>query len=230
MISYCIDVLFSLVLTGQCLASNGKCGTKGLTCEQKFGQGWIKKGRCCNEKPCCGEEESTGKFKPEINYSCGFETTVQCIFRQTGLDDFDYTRGSGFTPTGGTGPNSAAEGLWYMYIETSGTAIQGKAVLTTEATNLQACPWCLSFQYHMKGKTLGTLRVLAGDKTSSLSSIWEKTGEQPNPDSWKTATISIPQYSNLGITIEASKRSANAGGVTLLLMISLSNLVHASKY
>ena len=66
MISYCIDVLFSLVLTGQCLASNGKCGTKGLTCEQKFGPGWINKGTCCHEKPCCEEEESTGKCLNKI--------------------------------------------------------------------------------------------------------------------------------------------------------------------
>ncbi|CAG2192900.1 unnamed protein product [Mytilus edulis] len=137
MISYCIDVLFSLVLTGQCLASNGKCGTKGLTCEQKFGQGWINKGRCCNEKPCCGEEESKGKFIPEINHSCGFETTEQCFFKQTNQDDFDWTRRSGFTPTGGTGPNSAAEGLYFMFIEATGKNIHEKAVLTTEATNLQ---------------------------------------------------------------------------------------------
>ncbi|VDI58171.1 Hypothetical predicted protein [Mytilus galloprovincialis] len=107
------------LLTGQCLASNGKCGTKGLTCEQKFGKGWINKGRCCNEKPCCEQEESTGKFKPEIHYSCGFETTEHCIFKQaTLLDRFDWTRGSGSTPTSGTGPTSAAEGIYYMFIET----------------------------------------------------------------------------------------------------------------
>ncbi|CAG2210664.1 unnamed protein product [Mytilus edulis] len=203
MISYCIDVLFSLVLTGQCLASNGKCGTKGLTCEQKFGQGWINKGRCCNEKPCCEEEESTGKFKPEITYSCGFETTEQCFFKQTSHDDFDWTRGSGSTPTSGTGPTSAAEGIYYMFIEASGNFAIEQAYFTTDGTNFQACPWCLSFQYHMNGKDIGTLRVFAGDKTSSLSRIWIKSGQQPNPDSWKTATIDIPQYSNLRIIINA---------------------------
>ncbi|CAG2236046.1 V2R [Mytilus edulis] len=40
-------------LTGNCLASNGKCGRKGLTCDDAFGKGWIEKGKCCNGGPCC---------------------------------------------------------------------------------------------------------------------------------------------------------------------------------
>ncbi|VDI81314.1 Hypothetical predicted protein [Mytilus galloprovincialis] len=40
-------------LTRNCLASNGRCGQKGLTCNDAFGKGWIKKGRCCNGGPCC---------------------------------------------------------------------------------------------------------------------------------------------------------------------------------
>ncbi|XP_063406649.1 MAM domain-containing glycosylphosphatidylinositol anchor protein 1-like [Mytilus trossulus] len=189
------------ILTEQCLALNGLCGRKGLTCEQIFGLGWIEKGICCNKKPCCGEES---KVIPDINHSCGFETTEQCFFRQSSLNDFDWTRRSTGTPSMGTGPESAAEGTYYMYIEASVKSPGTRAVLTTEATDLQACPWCLTFQYHMKGATTGTLEVSAGDKTSSLTSIWTKTGEQPNPESWKTATIDIPLYNNLGITIKAS--------------------------
>ncbi|CAG2228796.1 Ficolin-1-A,Ryncolin-1,Fibrinogen C domain-containing protein 1,Tenascin-N,Angiopoietin-related protein 7,Ficolin-3,Fibrinogen C domain-containing protein 1-B,Fibrinogen-like protein 1,Ficolin-1,Angiopoietin-4,Tenascin-R,Ryncolin-2,Techylectin-5B,Fibrinogen C domain-containing protein 1-A,Microfibril-associated glycoprotein 4,Fibrinogen-like protein A,Ryncolin-3,Tenascin-X,Ficolin-2,Tenascin,Ryncolin-4,Techylectin-like protein [Mytilus edulis] len=40
-------------LTRNCLASNGRCGRKGLTCDNAFGKEWIKKGRCCNGGPCC---------------------------------------------------------------------------------------------------------------------------------------------------------------------------------
>lgn len=47
----------------------------------------------------------------------------------------------------------------------------------------------------MKGLP-GTLKVFAGDKTSSLTSIWEKSGVQPNPDQWKNVTIEIPQFNN----------------------------------
>ncbi|XP_076083878.1 MAM domain-containing glycosylphosphatidylinositol anchor protein 2-like [Mytilus galloprovincialis] len=199
------------ILTGQCLASNGKCGTKGLTCEQKFGQGWINKGRCCNEKPCCGEEEST--VKPEISYSCGFETTEQCFFKQVSWDDFDWTRGSGSTPTNGTGPRSAAEGIHYMFIEATGEFAE--ADLDTNSTSFQASPYCLSFQYHMNGPDIGTLQVYAGEKSSFLSNVWKKTGPQPNPDSWKTATINIPQYSNLRIIIEATRKAGDQDDISI---------------
>ncbi|XP_071142290.1 MAM domain-containing glycosylphosphatidylinositol anchor protein 1-like [Mytilus edulis] len=194
-----VYVINGNILTGQCLASNGKCGTKGLTCEQKFGPGWINKGTCCHEKPCCEEEEST--VKPEITYSCGFETTAQCFFKLARYN-FDWTRGSGSTPTSGTGPTSAAEGIYYMFIETTiNKRPDSLAVLDTDGTNFQACPWCLSFQYHMNGPNIGSLRVYTSDNTSSLTRIWTITGQQPDPDSWKTATIDIPQYSNLRVCI-----------------------------
>ena len=48
----------------------------------------------------------------------------------------------------------------------------------------------------MRGEGTGTLEVFAGDRTSNLTSVWEKLGEQPNPEQWKTATMNIPQYSD----------------------------------
>ncbi|XP_071123703.1 perlucin-like protein [Mytilus edulis] len=50
-------------LTRNCLASNGRCGRKGLTCDNAFGKEWIKKGRCCNGGPCC-------KLPPCVPTSC----------------------------------------------------------------------------------------------------------------------------------------------------------------
>ncbi|XP_071142306.1 MAM domain-containing glycosylphosphatidylinositol anchor protein 2-like [Mytilus edulis] len=207
-----VYVINGNILTGQCLASNGKCGTKGLTCEQKFGPGWINKGTCCHEKPCCEEEEST--VKPEITYSCGFETTEQCVFKQSSWDRFDWTRGSGSTPTSGTGPTSAAEGIYYMFIETTGKRSGSRSMLVTHATHFQACPWCLSFQYHMNGPNIGSLTVYTGDKTHPIW-IWKKTGQQTSPDSWKTATIDIPQHSNLGISIVATRGDGDQGDIAI---------------
>ncbi|XP_071123389.1 MAM domain-containing glycosylphosphatidylinositol anchor protein 1-like [Mytilus edulis] len=102
-----------------------------------------------------------------------------------------------------TGPGVAAEGTYYLYIEVSDQANGDKAILTTtEATNLQACPYCLSFKYHMLEVDIGSLEVFAGDKTSSLTSIWRKEGPQSrNPVDWDNITIDIPQSSNLGVTI-----------------------------
>ncbi|CAC5363971.1 unnamed protein product [Mytilus coruscus] len=228
---YCIAVLYFSGLTKKCLASNGVCGTKDLTCTDSFGGGWINEGRCCYEKPCCKIE----------GYSCGFETDAPCIFQDSTKDEFDWTRRANSTGTSRTGPTSAAEGNYYLYTEASFPRRNGdRAILTTEAASLPASSWCLTFQYHMKGRDIGKLEVFAGEKLSNLTSIWEKTGEQPDPDLWKSASITIPQYTNSVITIEGSTSTSfigdiaidditlNAGTcrVTLLLMISLSMLVH----
>ncbi|XP_071123654.1 epidermal growth factor-like protein 6 [Mytilus edulis] len=57
----------------------------------------------------------------------------------------------------------------------------------------------------MRGVDIGSLEVFAGDKTSSLTSIWKKIGPQTeDPVKWDTGNIDIPQYSNLVVTIVGS--------------------------
>ncbi|XP_063400173.1 MAM domain-containing glycosylphosphatidylinositol anchor protein 1-like [Mytilus trossulus] len=142
------------------------------------------------------------------SYSCGFELNSEvCAFKQSANDQFDWSRNSGDTSTLYTGPSAAAEGTYYIYTEVNSKVPLDKAILTTEATNLQACPYCLSFKYHMRGSNIRTLEVFAGDKTSLpfLTSIWEKRGQQTtDPAKWDTGTIDIPQYSNLVVTIVGS--------------------------
>ncbi|VDI82540.1 Hypothetical predicted protein [Mytilus galloprovincialis] len=188
-------------LTGNCLAKNGTCGKKGVSCDNAFGEGWIDIGNCCYGKPCC--KKVIKDVCKSTSYRCGFELNSEsCVFNQSAYDDFDWTRWSGKTRSPDTGPDVAAEGTYYLYIEVSDQANGDKAILTTEATNLQACPYCLSFKYHMFGVDIGSLEVFAGDKTSSLTSIWRKEGQQTrNPVDWDNITIDIPQSSNLGVTI-----------------------------
>ncbi|XP_052066046.1 MAM and LDL-receptor class A domain-containing protein 1-like [Mytilus californianus] len=94
--------------------------------------------------------------------------------------------------------------------------IRAKAILTTEATNLQACPYCLSFKYHMRGVAIGSLEVFAGDKTSSLTSFWKKIGPQTqDPVKWNTGTMDIPQFSNLVITIVGSIGDGEVGDIAI---------------
>ncbi|XP_052085410.1 MAM and LDL-receptor class A domain-containing protein 2-like isoform X5 [Mytilus californianus] len=151
-----------------------------------------------------------------VSFRCEFETDAPCIFKDSSQEDFDWTRHSLTTPSSGTGPEKAAVGTYYIYTEVSSPRVIGdKAVLTTEATNLQVTSWCLSFQYHMKGSGVGTLEIFAGDKTASLTSIWKKTGEQPDSDQWKTATFDIPQFTNPVITIEGSRGSSYRGDIAI---------------
>ncbi|XP_052085695.1 MAM and LDL-receptor class A domain-containing protein 1-like isoform X2 [Mytilus californianus] len=200
------------------------------------------KGQCpalsaCTSNPCsnggtCNEDGSTAGYNCNCmigwsgdncnvqdvsgnGYLCDFETTATCIFQDSTQDEFDWTRRTSSTPSSGTGPTGAANGNYYIYTEASSPRSNGDtAVLTTEDTNLPANSWCLSFEYHMKGSP-GTLEVFAGDKSSSLTSFWQKTGAQPDEDLWKTATIDIPQYSNPVITIEGVRGSSYRGDIAI---------------
>lgn len=53
----------------------------------------------------------------------------------------------------------------------------------------------------MYGSTIGDLEVFAGEKLSNLTSLWKRTGEQPDPLLWKNASITIPEYINTVVRI-----------------------------
>ncbi|XP_063405763.1 MAM and LDL-receptor class A domain-containing protein 1-like [Mytilus trossulus] len=188
----------------------------------------------CSHNPCinggtCNEDGSTAGYNCNCMlgwtgfncnvqdiFSCGFETDAPCIFKNASQDDFDWSLNSLTTPSKDTGPNNAAVGNYYMYTEVSNPRTFGdKAVLTTEEFNLQAGVWCLSFQYHMKGTGIGTLEVFYGNRASSLANVWKKSGEQPDPEQWKTCTLELPQLVNPIITIEAGRGSSYHGDIAI---------------
>ncbi|CAG2193478.1 HSPA1s [Mytilus edulis] len=183
---------------GQCASGPSPCATNPCNNGGSCNEDDSSAGYYCNcmkgwSGDNCDVQDVSGN-----SYSCGFETaSATCIFKDTTNDQFDWTRRTKSTPSSSTGPTGAATGDYYMYIETSSPRVFGDtAVLTTQDTNLPAGSWCLTFQYHMKGSSIGSLEVFAGDRSSSLTSIWTKSGEQVDPDLWKTATIDIPQQSN----------------------------------
>ncbi|XP_076084963.1 MAM domain-containing protein 2-like [Mytilus galloprovincialis] len=157
-------------------------------------------------------------YQPECTdlscYNCGFETDARCMFENSIRDDIDWERITGSTLSSGTGPTSAAEGSYYIYIEATSVAQGAKAVLTSESASLMGTNYCLSFQYHMMGNP-GSLKVFAGDKTSTLTSIWEKIGVQPDDTQWKTANVNIPQFSYPVITIEATRGSSFESDISI---------------
>ncbi|XP_076084658.1 MAM domain-containing glycosylphosphatidylinositol anchor protein 2-like [Mytilus galloprovincialis] len=194
-------------LTDKCLAANGRCGRNPGTCADTFDSGWTQQGICCNGGPCC----------QIIGYSCGFETEgAPCIFFESDQDDFDWTRHSLETFSSDTGPLSAAEGDYYIYIESSLPRRNGhQAILTTEDVSFPVSSWCLNFQYNMRGGSIGDLEVFAGEKLSTLTSLWKRTGEQPDPLLWKNASITIPEYINTVITIEGVTSTGFSGDIAI---------------
>ncbi|XP_071131722.1 MAM and LDL-receptor class A domain-containing protein 1-like isoform X4 [Mytilus edulis] len=217
--SYKGDVALDLVKLslGQCASGPSSCATNPCNNSGSCNEDGSSAGYYCNcmtgwSGDNCDVQDVSGN-----SYSCGFETDgATCIFKDTTNDEFDWTRRTKSTPSSSTGPSGAATGDYYMYIETSSPRVNGDtAVLSTQDTNLPAGSWCLTFQYHMKGSSMGSLEVFAGDRSSSLSSIWTKSGEQSDPDLWKTATIDIPQQSNPVITIDGIRGSSYRGDIAI---------------
>ncbi len=128
-------------------------------------------------------------------YSESFESGTG-VWIQSSSDDIDWTRNSGGTPTGKTGPSSADDGSYYLYTEasTSGVGYPNKtAILTSPCIDLTGqTNTKFDFSYHMYGRKMGSLAVEVSLDGASWSSIWSESGNLGN--SWETASISLTSY------------------------------------
>jgi hypothetical protein len=128
-------------------------------------------------------------------YYQGFENTFG-NWTQVTTDDFDWTLRSGSTPSSNTGPSSAAEGSYYVYMESSSPNYSTKrAILNSPCFDLSAKTQAtMTFKYHMYGSTsMGSLALEAStDNGATWSSIWSKSGNQGN--AWLTATLDLGSY------------------------------------
>jgi len=136
---------------------------------------------------------------PATLVSCGFETSAQkdgtfCgLWLQSTFDDFDWTRRSGKTSSSSTGPSAAAEGSFYLYIESSGKSTGDMAILETLPVDLST-DLAMSFKYHMYGKDVATLSVEVDG-----AEVWSKSGDQG--DSWLDGIVDISQFKGTHPTI-----------------------------
>ena len=78
-----------------------------------------------------------------MSWSCDFEDDAQPIcdmIQDTNTDQFDWTRQSGRTRSGFTGPNKAYTGKHYIYIEASDPRKSGdEAMLVYNEINVFFC-------------------------------------------------------------------------------------------
>eukprot|EP00966_Prymnesium_polylepis_P147730 3412610-Prymnesium_polylepis.1 len=106
-----------------------------------------------------------------------------------GNPPYAFTRLSGGTPSGSTGPLSGAGGSGYYYFaETSSPRSQGDRFALAYDGSLCASTGqiaTVTFSYHMYGATTGTMRVL----TAAGTPVWSASGNQGN--TWHTGTASI---------------------------------------
>jgi subtilisin-like proprotein convertase family protein len=137
--------------------------------------------------------------------TCGAVCDFPGIWRNAGGDDFDWIVFQGATPTVSTGPNgdvNSGSGK-YLYLEASGTACtNGKQTFLLSnciRINKRGTDSChLSFNYHMFGTDMGTLRLqYSTDGGAAWTTMWERTGNQG--DAWYKTYLSLNQFPDSSI-------------------------------
>jgi len=126
-------------------------------------------------------------------------------------DDFDWTRTSGGTPSGATGPSGAADGNFYLYTEASVPNSPNKtAILDLECVNLGGLDGASAgFQYHLFGGSIGTLDLqISTDEGNTYTTIWSRSGDQGNQ--WRSAEVDLTPYLNFGVRMRFVATTGNS--------------------
>ncbi|MEN1785048.1 MAG: S8 family serine peptidase [Bacteroidota bacterium] len=136
-------------------------------------------------------------------YSEGFESGLG--WSQASGDDGNWIRFSGNTPSSSTGPNQAASGNFYLYLEASNNGTAGQiganatAILESPCIDLSSVSTAFfNFKYHMLGSNMGSLAVDISIDGGSWNTLWNLSGNQGNL--WESAQINLGAY--LGNTVK----------------------------
>ncbi|MFK7750201.1 MAG: immunoglobulin-like domain-containing protein [Kordia sp.] len=140
-------------------------------------------------------------------YTEGFENTLGA-WTQSTQDDIDWTINSNGTTSNGTGPDSAIDGNFYLYVEASGNGAgypDKQAILTSPCFDLtQLTAATFGFSYHMFGTDMGTLDVeISEDNGATWTSIWTQTGNQGN--AWQTTNLDISAYTGSNVQLRFNR-------------------------
>ena len=141
-------------------------------------------------------------------YNEGFENTLGA-WTQSSADDINWTVDANGTPSRNTGPSSATQGSYYIFVEASGngTGYPNKAaILNSPCFDLSSLSSAtFSFNYHMYGAAdMGSIAVeVSNDDGATWTSIWNQTGNKGN--SWQTANIDLSAYVGGGVQLRFNR-------------------------
>lgn len=130
-------------------------------------------------------------------YSEGYENTLGAWTQSTD-DDINWTVDANGTPSNNTGPSSASQGTYYIFVEASGNGTgypNKQAIINSPCYDLSAATQAtFSFAYHMYGASdMGTIALEAStDNGASWTSLWNESGNKGN--SWQTANVDLAAY------------------------------------
>lgn len=139
-------------------------------------------------------------FTSTFPNSNSFETNLGIFQQETVLDNRNWTRRSGSTPTANTGPSAAYQGNNYFYTEATGSQNSPNKTFMLKTT------YCLDmaalsrpvfeFYYHMYGSQTGSLKVeISVNNGSTWQTVWSKSGNQGNQ--WQKASIDLFPYKSV---------------------------------
>ncbi|EAY26036.1 GEVED domain-containing protein [Microscilla marina] len=133
-------------------------------------------------------------------YSESFETGLGGWI-QSSSDDADFTRLSGATGSSDTGPASANDGSFYVYVEASNPNFPSKtATLISPCFDLSATnnP-TFTFDYHMYGSQVNNLKAeVSTNEGASWTQIFTKSGNQGN--NWFNESIDVNAYKGANVS------------------------------
>jgi len=126
-------------------------------------------------------------------YAEGFESGIG-TWTQDANDNFDWIVDANGTPSSSTGPSSADEGTYYIYVESSSPNYPSKTgIINSPCFDLTSEENAsFNFAYHMYGSSMGTINLQASTDGTSWTTLWTKSGDQGN--SWYNATVSLSSY------------------------------------
>ena len=130
-------------------------------------------------------------------YTEGYENTLGAWTQSTN-DDINWTVDANGTPSNNTGPSSATQGSYYIFVEASGNGTgypNKQAIINSPCYDLSAATQAtFSFAYHMYGASdMGTIALEAStDNGATWTSLWNESGNKGN--SWQTANVDLAAY------------------------------------
>ncbi len=136
----------------------------------------------------------------------------------------DWRRNSGSTPSASTGPSSAYDGTWYIYVETSsGYSYSAGDTDIVEFDLVTENDGYVDFHYSQYGSEQGTL-YLEG-YNGSWHEIWKSVGDQGNQ--WNHVTSPDTDFSNY---TKLRFRNVAAGGYQGDVALDLIKVYTGSGY